>query len=221
MPLAPRVLVVSFDDVLLSATSARQRVLADAMAAHSLPMATGAWTVGATFHEAAHDALTHTPAAAAMAVADPTLVELVAFDAARRWREVLRDVLSIDLRVAALMHRAVARGGRVVVRADSDRREVDALLTSSGLEQLVAFARCADDPAVRSAVPDVEPSTIPRAAHRRTFERSWAAIQARLLRWQLAPSHSRLLERAELRARARILLHDPARAPHHERTRLP
>lgn len=44
-----------------------------------------------------------------------------------------------------VIEREYARGTRIVLRCDSLRRDVEGLLTLSGLEQSCAFVRCADD----------------------------------------------------------------------------
>lgn len=96
---------------------------------------------------------------------DPTLAELVGLRAQRSYRALVAHGVSFDQQALAEVHRTAERGDRVVVRADSDRRDVEPLLALAGLEHVVHLVRASDDPP-RGSVP--------------SLERSWQAIDHRL-----------------------------------------
>ena len=96
---------------------------------------------------------------------DPTLAELVALRAQRSYRALVAHGVSFDRNALALLHDAVRRGDRIVVRADSERRDVEPLLALAGLEHVVHLLRTSDDP--------------PRGAGP-SLTRSWQAIDQRL-----------------------------------------
>lgn len=99
------------------------------------------------------------------AASDPTLAELVAMRAQRSYRALVAHGVSFDRESLGLLHAAVGRGDRIVVRADSERRDVEPLLALAGLEHVVHLLRASDDPP-RGVVP--------------SLERSWQAIDQRL-----------------------------------------
>ncbi len=101
---------------------------------------------------------------------DPTLAELVALRAQRSYRALVAHGVSFDRDGLARLHEAVRRGDRIVVRADSERRDVEPLLALAGLEHVVHLLRTSDDPP-RGAAP--------------SLTRSWQAIDQRLTNMSL------------------------------------
>ena len=67
---------------------------------------------------------------------------------------------------AAWLAARAATHGRVVLRADSARRDVDQILAFTGLDDLVAFIRCSDD--------------LPRVLGASSAENAWSTIASRL-----------------------------------------
>jgi hypothetical protein len=107
---------------------------------------------------------------AALSAADPTVAELIALRAQRGYRALVQHGVSFNAPMVARIERAAARGHRVVVRADSERRDVEPLLVLAGLEHTVSLLRCSDD--------------APRGPGE-TVCRSWDAIHHRLSTMQI------------------------------------
>jgi beta-phosphoglucomutase-like phosphatase (HAD superfamily) len=159
-------LIVALDGVLADTPPLRAHALADACVAESRPCpvdAAQAVLPGLTFLEAA---MALFPVEAS---SDPTLPELVALRAQRAYGHIVQHGVPFRGEVLRALQDAAARGVRVVIRADSERRDVEPLLAMAELDHLTAFVRCSDDlPNGR------EPSLL----------RSWRAIDTRLDRMQ-------------------------------------
>lgn len=156
------VLIVAFDGVLADTLPLRAHALADACAAERAErMIEQARAVlpGRTLLEAALALFPHE------AQHDPTLPELVALRAQRGYRHLVQHGVAMHAHVLRAVRDAGARGTRVVVRADSERRDVEPLLAMAGLDHLPTFVRCSDDQ--------------PRGAGA-SLGRSWQALHARL-----------------------------------------
>lgn len=154
--------IYAFDGGLARNTPLRVHALVDAAAAESqqLDATVVAQVVpGRTFLEAS---LALFPEAAA---SDPTLPELIALRAQRGYRALVQHGVPLAEQLLLQLHTASTRGDRIVIRADSERRDVEPLLTMAGLEHVVSLVRCSDD--------------APRAPGR-SVQRSWEAIDARL-----------------------------------------
>lgn len=155
-------LILAFDGVLADTLPLRSHALADAAAAEFHPRtleAVRAVIAGRTLLEAA---LALFPQEAA---SDPTLPELVALRAQRGFRHLVQHGAALNAERVRHLHEAAATGTRIVVRADSERRDVEPLLALAGLEHLVGVLRCSDD--------------APRAQGA-SLTRSWQAIADRL-----------------------------------------
>lgn len=155
-------LIIAFDGVLADTLPLRARALADACAAEFKPRPLdGARAViaGRTMLEAA---LALFPVDGA---SDPVLPELVALRAQRGYRHLVQHGVSLRADVIERLREGSARGTRIVLRADSERRDVEPLLHMAGLEHQVAVLRCSDD--------------LPRSRDA-SLARSWHAIDARL-----------------------------------------
>lgn len=159
-------LIIAFDGVLADTLPLRAHALADACAAELRPRRHDeVLTViaGRTMLEAA---LALFPADGA---GDPVLPELVALRAQRGYRHLVQHGVSLRADVIARIRSTSAQGTRLVLRADSERRDVEPLLHMAGLEHQVTVLRCSDD--------------LPRSRDA-SIVRSWRAIDSRLASMQ-------------------------------------
>jgi beta-phosphoglucomutase-like phosphatase (HAD superfamily) len=101
---------------------------------------------------------------------DATLRDVVVLRARQAYTAIAARGLPLCDGAAGWLASRVASHGRVILRADSARADVDRLLTFSGLTDVVAAVRCADDP--------------PRTPNQMSVVRSWRAIADRLLTQQ-------------------------------------
>lgn len=100
---------------------------------------------------------------------DETSIDLAVLRAERTLSTWASSGATLNVKLAERIRRA-ASVTRMVVRADSRRRDVDELLRLTELDSLLAMTRCSDDaaPAHRSE------------AHTTTLERSYAQIVTRM-----------------------------------------
>jgi len=174
-----RVTVVAFDGIIADTLPPRARALAEAIAHEWAPLGIEVPTAdllplvpGRTFLECVTVAVHQLPALQHAQVRnDMTGQELVAMRAQRDWANAASH--GVPLRDGVIHHvrTLVARGVRLVVRSDSQRREVEPLLRLAGLEDSMLFLRCADD--------------LPRTAGGSSLQASYAAIDARLDRLRI------------------------------------
>lgn len=171
----PSATIVAFDGVIADTLDTRASVLDDALAAVSEQLQlrldrqaidSRQVVAGRTFAEAARDLLSALP----MGFTDDappleTLVDLVAADAGRRYANALSDGISLCPGAGVLLA-ALASSGKVIARADSPRRDVDAMLSLAGLDGGFTFVRCSDD--------------APREIGASSLRSSWIAIDRRL-----------------------------------------
>jgi beta-phosphoglucomutase-like phosphatase (HAD superfamily) len=161
-------LILAFDGVLADTLPLRAHAIADACAAEFHPRTqeqVRALIAGRTMLEAA---LALFPAEAA---SDPTLPELVALRAQRAYRHLVQHGVPLRADTVRDIQDAIVQGTRVVVRADSERRDVESLLAMASLEHQMSLLRCSDD--------------APRGPGA-SIGRSWQAIDARLTAMQQA-----------------------------------
>lgn len=154
--------IIAFDGALFDTPPVRRAALLEALQAEGVTVNAAQLDEllpGRTFGEVARelDLLAH----------DPTLADLVMLRAQRLYAGIVAHGVSARREGVAALRDAQRAGHRIVVRADSDRRHVEALLSLSGLESEVGLVRCADDPP-RSNAP--------------SLARSWQAIHERLTR---------------------------------------
>jgi beta-phosphoglucomutase-like phosphatase (HAD superfamily) len=83
----------------------------------------------------------------ALPTADETALDLLTMRAQQLVSARLVHGIEVSSDVRALVDRATAVGTRVVLRSDSVRRDVEAVLALTGLDVAFTFLRCADDPA--------------------------------------------------------------------------
>ncbi len=161
-PLSMLATIFAFDGVLADTLRLRAHALVDAAAAEQARLDTEvvlALLPGRTLLEAS---LALFPE---LATTDPTLPELIALRAQRGFRALVQHGVPLDQRALRRLQEAATRGDRIVVRADSERRDVESLLALAGLETSVSLLRCSDD--------------APRAPGA-SLQRSWEAIHMRL-----------------------------------------
>ncbi|MEO7997918.1 MAG: hypothetical protein ABI852_10765 [Gemmatimonadaceae bacterium] len=100
---------------------------------------------------------------------DETLLDLVTLKASRAVSDLTARGASLHVTVRDKLRRA-ASVTRIVVRADSRRREVEQLLIMAELDSIVSFVRCSDDGSPPSE----------HVAGASTLERSYAHIVRRM-----------------------------------------
>ena len=174
-----RVTVVAFDGIIADTLPPRARALAEAIAHEWAPLGIEVpasdllpLLPGRTFLECVTVAVHQLPALQHAQVRnDMTGQELVAMRAQRDWANAAAHGVPLRDGVIHHVHTLVARGVRLVVRSDSQRREVEPLLRLAGLEDSMLFLRCADD--------------LPRTAGGTALQASYAAIDARLERLRI------------------------------------
>jgi beta-phosphoglucomutase-like phosphatase (HAD superfamily) len=150
---------------------------------------------GRTFIEVSEQLLGGTQQVAA----DPTLLELVALGAERRYEAAAGAGVAFVPDVVQSVREAGMRGVRLVVRADSRRRQVEALLELAGITHLVALLRCSDDPPASSEGRHRSPQS-------EAFYASWREIDRRLTGWGVGADQREIAEASEILAsRARHL----------------
>lgn len=180
---AGHVTIVAFDGIIADSVPLRAQALADAIARESaaldvtlhapalsillMPLLPGRTLsecmVVAVDQIAAlqHERLRH----------DLTAHDIMAMRAQRDWAKAAAHGVPLRDGVLDHMHKLVARGVRIVVRSDSQRREVEPLLRLASLDDSILFLRCADD--------------LPRPAGVTSVQASYDAIDARLERLRL------------------------------------
>ncbi len=179
-----RVTILAFDGIVADTLPQRATVLAHAMAIEWAPLGVHVHVddllpllPGRTFGECVTEAVRQLPALQQVRVRhDATAHDLIAMRAQRDWGAAVAHGVPLRDGVLHRLHAEVARGVRLVLRSDSQRREVEPVLRLAGLEDSVLFLRCADD--------------LPRTAGLTTLQGSYEAIDVRLDR-QRRPRASR------------------------------
>lgn len=185
---AGRVTIVAFDGIVANTLPLRATALADAIAlecvtlglsvhAHDLFPLLLPLLPGRTFNETMAVAVkvAGLPALQHEQIRDDlTLHDLIALRAQRAWSAMVAHGVPLHDGVLSRLQAQVGRGLRIVLRSDSQRREVEPLLRLAGLEDSMLFLRCADD--------------LPRLAGVSSLRASYEAIDARLDRHRLPHS---------------------------------
>lgn len=175
-----RATVIAFEHALLNAAGVRQHIALEAIRKHGVsdPIAIQHVLAG-DFEHGIAKALRND----AQIIADPTLITLIAMDAHARFAEWLRDGAEFHPEWASTVSTVTnGNAGRVILRADSRRRDVVPFLERWHLHDLFAMIRCADDPPIATS------------QYRSTLCRSWEAIIDRFTRWGIDQSAVKLLE---------------------------
>lgn len=98
--------------------------------------------------------------------ADETTCDLIALRAQQHYTTRVAQGVDLTVQAATTLHQAQQSAARMVLRADSERRDVERVLRHWEREATFALVRCADD--------------LPRWPHRTSVESSYRAIAARL-----------------------------------------
>ena len=140
-------LVVAFDGLLFNTLEYRARAIVEAMHHESLTVSTEqalAALPSRSIAEAVREIQGNlSPLAADI---DETTLDLVVLRADRALAGLASSGASLNVKLGERIRRA-ASITRIVLRADSRRREVDELLRLTELDALVAMTRCSDDAA--------------------------------------------------------------------------
>ena len=180
---AGRVTIVAFDGIVANTLPLRTTALADAIALECVTLGLSVHArdlfslllpllPGRTFNETMAVAVAGLPALQHEQIRDDlTLHDLIAMRAQRAWSAVVAHGVPLHDGVLSRLQAHVGRGLRIVLRSDSQRREVEPLLRLAGLEDSMLFLRCADD--------------LPRLAGVSSLRASYEAIDARLDRHRL------------------------------------
>ena len=197
------VIIMAFDGIIADTLPLRAQALADAIALEcgSLGVSVDAQVLsplllpllpGRTFGECMVVAVEQIPALLHDTVRlDLTLHDIMALRAQRAWSATVAHGVPLRDGVRDHLQTLVARGARIVVRSDSQRRDVEPLLRLAALEDSMLFLRCADD--------------LPRRAGVTSLQASYEAIDARLDRLRI-PSTQRDAVEVPGGAAARMLL---------------
>ncbi len=165
--------IVAFDGLVADTRLARGLAVSEAVTAEfmtcSLAEALGL-VEGRSLDEAV-DAAFRAAQGSSSAPLDDTARDLAVLRARRGFGAMVSRGLSLRDGAAAWLAERASTHGRIVLRAESARRDVERLLAFSGIEDLAYFTRCADD--------------LPRVRGGEAVDRSWQAIMARLAAQQV------------------------------------
>ncbi len=185
MPRRPRIpaTIVAFDGLIAATAAARALAVSEAVTSECSACTIAAaerHLPGRSLDEAVEAALQDCMTGVGQVV-DATVRDLTVLRARRGYGAMVAQglPLCVGARDWAASHAALH--GRLVLRADSARREVERMLDFSGLADLVSFVRCADD--------------FPRVAGARSLISSWQAIERRLLGQGVSLSACTAIER--------------------------
>lgn len=163
--------IVAFDGLVVDTRSARALAIAESMVAEDLADESSDLLLprihqrlaGRSLDEAVDGAITASHKADSL---DSTRRDLVVLRARRAFSAITMRGLPLCDGAAEWLTARAASHGRVVLRADSARVDVERMLAFSGLTDIVSAIRCADDPQ--------------RSAQQTSIVRSWRAIADRL-----------------------------------------
>ncbi len=161
-------IVVAFDGLVVDTRAARGLALSEAVSAEFAPCA-----IEEAMPLLAGRSLEEAIEAALPTQVDATTRDLTVLRARRAYSGMVQQGIPLQPDAASWLRARALAGERIVLRADSARREVERLLQLSGLDELLAFVRCADD--------------LPRAIGVASLPQSWRAIAGRLEALRVAP----------------------------------
>jgi len=188
--LRPKATIVAFDGLVVDSEAARAQVVAETVTAEFAPLDAAQVVpllAGRSLDEAVEAALTLASRSRG-APCDATARDLAVLRARRSYSAIVAHGLPMCEGATTWIRARVASHGRLILRADGVRREVEQLLLYSGLDSLIAFARCADD--------------LPRSAGMSSLENSWQAIMTRVASQGVQPADCEAFERASVCADA-------------------
>lgn len=141
-------LVIAFDGVLFDTLGARARAVCDALGhdVDELSMTTLCATVaGQSISEAVRAlAAQNGTSVRNTGTIDETALDIACLRAELGFANVAVNGFALNMQARTLLQRAAATT-RIVIRADSKRRQVDNLLELAELTTVAAFVRCSDD----------------------------------------------------------------------------
>lgn len=183
--------VVAFDGVLANTLTLRAQAIAESIAndlANDIDESVSVSVAqivlelpGRTLHECIRHVLSRIASRAGREL-DETLVDIMGLQAQRAFSGRILQGIDLMPSALAIIHWAQAHRVRLVLRADSHRRDVEGVLRQWDLESAFTLVRCADD--------------LPRTMNDSTVYTSYVAIAARLdaldvgarrVAWECAP----------------------------------
>lgn len=171
-----RATVIAFDGLVADTLPRRAQALAGAITAHGVAVTASELMPlmpGRAFAESVAEAMQQLAALRqSPLVHDVTLHDVIVMQAQQQWSATAAHGVPLCEGIVPKLLRQVAGGMRVVLRSDSQRREVEPLLRLAQLEDSIAFARCSDD--------------APRVPGASTLVSSYHAISDRLHRQRIA-----------------------------------
>lgn len=160
--------IVAFDGLVADTLSARALAVSESVSAEIAPCSVVealSLVRGRSLDEAVEHALRSRCGSPDLEF-DATVRDLAVLRARRSFTAMVSQGLPLRAEAAAWLAARAATHGRIVLRAESARRDVDRLLEFTGLADVVTFIRCSDD--------------LPRAVGASSTENSWSAIASRL-----------------------------------------
>ncbi len=177
-----RAVIVAFDGLVADTQSIRAAALAEGVSAEITALSE-ANAVSLLHGRSLGEAVA---AAALVATCDDTARELATLRAHRRFRALVTQGVPLCRGASEWILARAAQSDRVVLRADSDRRDVTHVLELAGLESFIAFFRCADDRPIQHDLS--------------SQHNAWRAIAARLAMRQVALLDCRVFEQDAMSA---------------------
>lgn len=163
-------LVVAFDGVLFDTLPLRASAIADALAAEGVMIdnsAVASLVAARSIAETIRECLSN--GVSSNTAIDETTLDLAVLRAERTAADLSSRGAVLNVAVRDKLRRA-ASVTRIVIRADSRRRDVEPLLALAELDAIVSFVRCSDDAATSS----------PQSTGHSSLERSYAHIARRM-----------------------------------------
>ena len=184
----PSATIIAFDGLVADTLAARARAVSDAVTAEIGPCSLDeglSLVQGRSLDEAVEAAFVARAQTPAVEF-DATLRDLAVLRARRSYTAMIAQGLPLRDGAADWIALRAASHGRVILRADSARRDVERLIAFTGLQDVVAFVRCADD--------------LPRPLGASSPECAWAAIAGRLATQRVALDQCVALECSDVSA---------------------
>lgn len=181
-PTQPTATIVAFDGLVADTRAARALAVSQAVSAEIGPCTPDeamALVDGRSIDDSVEAALRARSSSPQRAGAigrhidiDHTLRDLAVLRARRGFSAMVAQGLPLREGAVAWIAARAASHGRVVLRAESARRDVDQLIAFAGIEDIVAFIRCSDD--------------LPRTFGASSVESGWSAVVNRLAAQRIA-----------------------------------
>lgn len=186
----PTATIVAFDGLVADTLAARALAVSEAVSAEIGPCTIDeamALAGGRSIDDAVEAALRSRTAPSRVEI-DHTLRDLAVLRARRGFSAMVAQGLPLRDGAVAWIAARAASHGRVVLRAESARRDVERIVAFAGIEDIVSFIRCSDD--------------LPRALGVPSAEAGWMAVAARLATQRIALDHCAAFECSNVGAAA-------------------